>query len=91
MSTETVKMPRAVGHVTSDASQADMDVDLPEGTPLITTDQAEAYASAVRREALEEVIASLEKEMEVARRCAAFAAVLALESQVKAIRALIPK
>lgn len=49
-----VTMPRAAGYVTRDTSQADMDPELPEGTELITTKQAEAYAAARVREALEE-------------------------------------
>ena len=49
-----VTMPRAAGHVTRDTSQADMDAELPEGTALITTTKAEAYADARVRGALEE-------------------------------------
>lgn len=46
-----VKMPRAIGYVIKDPSQADIDIDLPEGTPLITTTQAQAYADELVREA----------------------------------------
>lgn len=81
-----VTMPRAVGYVTRDTSQADMDAELPEGTPIITTTQAEAYANARVREALEQAAGIIKANAEA---CDSGTRIM-LRANAEAVLAIIP-
>lgn len=102
MTKVTMPEPVAWAHFTEDGliqiwSRRKDDVESLErlmGKPpngVITTTQAQAYADAVRREALEAVIQNLEAETAIAREHKAYAAVLALMSQAELIRVQLHK